>query len=216
MTLRFYRSTDATITTADTEVGTGAVAALAASASASDSVSLTAPATPGAYYYGACVDPVTAESDTTNNCSEAVQVNVPAAVPAVPPMQAQPDLVVADPSVSGSDPAAGALFTLSVTARNDGDAAAAATTLRFYRSTDATITTSDTEVATDEVAALAASGSSSESIDVTRAGDRRDVLLRGVRGRGDGGVGHHQQLLVIRAGDGIGTGLGGGGTHGER
>ena len=34
--------------------------------------------------------------------------------------------------------------------RNDGDAAAAATTLRFYRSTDATITTADTEEGTVE------------------------------------------------------------------
>ena len=167
VTLRFYRSTDATITTADTEVGTGAVAALAASASASDSVSLTAPATPGAYYYGACVDPVTAESDTTNNCSAAVQVNVPAAVPAVPPMQAQPDLVVADPSVSDSDPAAGTQFTLSATVRNDGDAAAAATTLRYFRSTDATITTADTEVGTGAVAQLAASASARDSVSLT-------------------------------------------------
>ena len=166
-TVRYYRSTDATITTADTEVGTGAVAALAASASASDSASLTAPDSAGTYYYGACVDPVTAESDTTNNCSAAVQVNVPAAVPAVPPMQAQPDLVVADPSVSDSDPAAGAQFTLSVTARNDGDAAAAATTLRFYRSTDTTITTADTEVGTGAVAALAASASASDSASLT-------------------------------------------------
>ena len=164
VTLSYYRSTDATITTADTEVGTGAVAGLAASGSASASVVLTAPATPGTYYYGACVDPATDESDTTSNCSAAVQVNVPAAVP---PMQAQPDLMVAEPSVSDRDPAAGAQFTLSATVRNDGAAAAAATTLRFYRSADATVTTSDTEVATDEVAALAASGSSSESIDVT-------------------------------------------------
>ena len=30
----------------------------------------------GAYYYGACVDAVTDESDTTNNCSASVQVDV--------------------------------------------------------------------------------------------------------------------------------------------
>ena len=166
-TLRYFRSTDATITTADTDVGTGAVAQLAASASASDSASLTAPASAGTYYYGACVDPVTAESDTTNNCSEAVQVNVPAAVPAVPPMQAQPDLVVADPSVSDSGPAAGTQFTLSATVRNDGDAAAAATTLRYFRSTDATITTADTEVGTGAVAQLAASASARDSVSLT-------------------------------------------------
>ena len=68
-TLRYYRSTDATITTADTQVGTDAVAQLAASGTSSESVSLTAPSTTGTYYYGACVDAVTDESDTTNNCS---------------------------------------------------------------------------------------------------------------------------------------------------
>ena len=184
-TLRYYRSTDATITTADTEVGTGAVAQLAASASASDSVSLTAPATPGTYYYGACVDPVTDESDTTNNCSAAVQVNVPAAVPAVPPMQAQPDLVVADPSVNDSDPAAGTQFTLSATVRNDGDAAAAATTLRYFRSTDATITTADTEVGTGAVAQLAASASARDSVSLTAPASSWHLLLRRVCRHGD-------------------------------
>ena len=64
-TLRYYRSTDATITTSDTSVGTDSVGALAASGSSAESISVTAPATAGAYYYGACVDAVTDESDTT-------------------------------------------------------------------------------------------------------------------------------------------------------
>ena len=67
-TLRYYRSTDATITTSDTEVRTDAVGALAASGISAQSISLTAPATAGAHYYGACVDTVTDEFDTTNNC----------------------------------------------------------------------------------------------------------------------------------------------------
>ena len=85
-TLRYYRSTDATISTADSEEGNGAVGALAASASSRESVELTAPSTPGAYYYGACVDAVSGEADTTNNCSTAVQVDVSEAepVPALP------------------------------------------------------------------------------------------------------------------------------------
>ena len=37
---------------------------------------LTAPSTAGTYYYGACVDAVPDESDTTNNCSSSVQVTV--------------------------------------------------------------------------------------------------------------------------------------------
>ena len=163
-TLRYYRSTDATITKSDTQVGTDAVAELAASGSVSVSVELTAPERPGTYYYGACVDAVADESDTSNNCSTSVPVNVLASEPQ---MQAQPDLVVPAPTVSDSTPGAGETFTLSATVRNDGQASAVATTLRYYRSTDATITTSDTSVGTDPVATLAAAGSSSQSVDLT-------------------------------------------------
>ena len=161
-TLRYYRSTDATVTTSDTEVGTDAVGALAASATSSESIGLTAPATAGTYYYGACVDSVASESDTTNNCSGSVQVTVSA-----PPVQTSPDLTVGSPSVTDSTPDTGESFTLSATVSNDGDGSSAATTLRYYRSTDATVTTSDTEVGTDAVGALAASATSSESIGLT-------------------------------------------------
>ena len=155
-TLRYYRSTDATITTSDTSVGTDAVGALAASGSSGESISLTAPSTPGTYYYGACVDTVTDESDTTNNCSTAASVDA-----------VSPDLEVGTPTVSDAGPAAGGSFTLSATVSNTGAAGSAATTLRYYRSTDATITTSDTEEDTDAVGPLAASGTSSESISLT-------------------------------------------------
>ena len=158
-TLRYYRSPDATITTSDTEVGTDEVAGLAAAGSSSQSVDLTAPATSGTYYYGACVDTVTNESDTTNNCSASVQVTVPESK--------YPDLVVGLPSVSDSGPAAGATFTLSATVRNDGEGSSEATTLRFYRSTDRAITTTDTQVGTAAVAGLSASGSRSESVELT-------------------------------------------------
>ena len=84
-----------------------------------------------------------------------------------PPPERHPDLVVASPSVSDSGPATGASFTLSATVRNDGDSAAAATTLRYYRSTDATITTSDTAAGTDAVGGLSAGATSDESIDLT-------------------------------------------------
>ena len=79
-TLRYYQSTDSTITTSDTEVGTDSVSRIKASQGGDESVSLTAPSTPGTYYYGACVDAVSDESDTTNNCSSAVKVTVGAAV----------------------------------------------------------------------------------------------------------------------------------------
>ena len=75
-TLRYYRSDDAAISTSDTEVGTDAVPALAAGADSDQSISLTAPSAAGTYYYGACVDSVTGESDTANNCSDGVQITV--------------------------------------------------------------------------------------------------------------------------------------------
>ena len=161
-TLRYYRSTDTTITSSDTEVGTDAVGELSAGATSPESISLTAPSTAGTYYYGACVDEVTDESDTTNNCSSAVSVTVSAAPP-----QTDPDLAVGSPTVSDSSLDTGASFTLSATVRNDGDGAAAATTLRYYQSTDGTITTSDTEVGTDAVGGLSAGATSPESISLT-------------------------------------------------
>ena len=106
-TLRYYQSTDSTITTGDTELGTDSVFRLDASGSGDEWISLTAPSTPGTYYYGACVDWVSDELDTQNNCSVAVSATVGAA-PA-------PDLVVDRPTVSESAPAAGARFTLNAT-----------------------------------------------------------------------------------------------------
>ena len=166
-TLRYYRSTDATITTSDTQVGTDEVPGLAPSGTSTQSVSLTAPSTPATYYYGACVDAVTDEADTANNCSDSVTVTVQAPVAQPQERQDQQDLVVTSPTVSDGGPAPGARFTLSATVTNGGGAAAAATTLRYYRSADATITTSDREVGENTVAELAAAGSSSQSVELT-------------------------------------------------
>ena len=151
-TLRFYQSTDATITTSDTEVGTDTVAELAASGTRSHGSDVTAPSTAGTYYYGACVDSVTDESDTTNNCSGSVKVDVEA--------PKYPDLEVGTPTVSDSGPETGASFTLSATVSNTGDGESPATTLRYYRSTDATITTSDTGLGTAQWRGLLLPGAS--------------------------------------------------------
>ena len=87
----------------------------------------------------------------------------PTATPTPTPMP-PPNLVVDLPTVSDSTPMAGASLTLNVTVRNRGDGSSDPTTLRFYRSTDSTITSGDTEVGTDHVAGLDAPGSSAESI----------------------------------------------------
>ena len=106
--------------------------------------SVTAPDTPDIYYYGACVDSVSNESDTTNNCSTAVEITV----------LAPPDLVVDTPEVGGRIGQStvtlshGQSFDLYTIVRNQGNDLGYSTTVHYYLSTDATITTSDTVVGT--------------------------------------------------------------------
>ena len=154
-TLRYYRSPDRTISTSDTQVGTAAVSALSSAGTSTEEITLTAPLTAGTYYYGACIDSVSGESDTQNNCSTGGRVTV---------REPLPDLVVESPSVSDTTPDSQGSFVFSATVRNRGTLASGATTIRYYRSDDRTISTSDTQVGTGAVGALSAAGSSSETI----------------------------------------------------
>ena len=149
-TLRYYQSTDATISSEDTQVGTAAVGALGVSgiSLSQEEIDLTAPSTAGTYYYGACVDAVAGESDTTDNCTRrSVTVDV---VETTIGSDLVLDRVIRDDSTR--EP--GETFRIFVTVRNQGVEWSPATTVRFYRSTDATITTSDTEVGTERIVPL--------------------------------------------------------------
>ena len=76
--LRYYRSPDSDISSEDAEVGAGPVGILSAAANSSASITLRAPSEHGTFYYGACVEPVTGESNsnTDNNCTGGVRVAV--------------------------------------------------------------------------------------------------------------------------------------------
>ena len=158
-TLRYYLSPDASISTGDTALDSDYVSRLGASWTGPEWAYVTAPSTPGTYYYGACVDAVSNEADTTNNCSDAVAVAVGAAP--------TPDLVVETLTVSESTPAAGDRFTLRATVRNQGTGRSDSTTLRYYQSADPSITTADTELDSDYVSRLSASRSGPEWAYVT-------------------------------------------------
>ena len=84
-TVRFYRSTDGTITTSDTEVGSERVGPLRPWAGSGRAIPLTAPSAAGTYYYGACVDAVAGESDLTNNCSSVTMAVTVTRPPPPPP-----------------------------------------------------------------------------------------------------------------------------------
>ena len=75
-TVRYYQSTNDIISTQDTQLGTGNRNPLVANATIRRYLSITAPITPGTYYYGVCVDSVPNESNTDNNCSAAVSITV--------------------------------------------------------------------------------------------------------------------------------------------
>ena len=78
-----------------------------------------------------------------------------------------PDLTVQPVSLNDTSLNPGQSFTISTSVSNQGSANANSTTLRYYRSNDASITTDDIQIATDAVAALAANGNSAESANVS-------------------------------------------------
>ena len=161
-TLRYFLSADGTISSEeDTEVDSTRVNQLSGRGATSSrrrvdvSRTLTAPDTPGIHYYGLCIDAVAGESNTSNNCSETIRITVetpptdPAASedPTLIPRPEDPDLVIRAARVEKSTIKLGGGFRLHITLENRGMRPAPATTLRYYRSLDATISREeDTEV----------------------------------------------------------------------
>ena len=78
--LRYYLSDDNVIAVDDTPLGTDAIPGLAPAIESAQSLGTTAPASPGTWWVGACVDAVAGESITDNQCSTAVQIVVAALV----------------------------------------------------------------------------------------------------------------------------------------
>ena len=157
-TLRYYRSTDSSISRSDTQVDTDSVISLDPNESDEEWENLRVPNSAGTYYYGVCIDSVNDESNTSNNCSNAIRITVEVLTP---------DLVVESISASESTVEPGERFRLSATVRNRGSGDARSTRLRYYRSSDASISTSDTEVGTDSVRSLDADETSDEWDNIT-------------------------------------------------
>ena len=144
-TLSYYLSSDDnTISTEDTEIQTETLPRIAAGGTLERSVHLTAPDTPGTYYYGVCVNTVAAEADTTHNCSSATAITVKGA-----------DLMIFDaPQLSKNTLKSGETLSVNTRVWNRGRIPSPQTTLRYYLSTDDTLSLDDTEVASDTVPPL--------------------------------------------------------------
>ena len=152
-TLRYYLSTDTIVSSDDQLIATDSVRSLSQGNSDDEDHGVRAPSQPGIYYYYACVDSVTDEDDTGNNCSNVITINVRGS-----------DLVVESISVdllgqTGSINPNGE-FSLNATIRNQGTGNAAATIARYYISTDQTFSTvNDSEVQTASISAINAGAS---------------------------------------------------------
>ena len=147
-TLSYYVSPDDTISREDTEIQTETVPRIAADGTLERSVHLTAPDTPGTYYYGVCVNTVATEADTTHNCSSATAITVSGA-----------NLMIFDaPQISKNNLKSGETLSVNTRVWNRGRIASPQTTLRYYLSEDETLSLDDTEVASDTVPPLSGRG----------------------------------------------------------
>ena len=158
-----YESSDATITTSD-RVATNDVAipGLVPNGEATIRLTLNVPAnTPaGSSYIGMCVDPVTGESNTTNNCSASVRVTIASPQADLAVSDVRPDNVVVTAGGAGSS----VVFTVT----NDGAAESISARGHFYESDDDKISTNDMRVgASARIPALGAGSRHHESHTIT-------------------------------------------------
>ena len=138
-TIRTYQSTNSSISTSDSEIGRLQTSSLAAGRTVTfDQGIILSSSASGTFYFGLCADAVAGESDTGNNCSRGVRVTVGGS-------SSGPDLVVSL-STASVTVSPGGSFSYDVTIRNQGDATSAATRARTFASTDATISTNDTQI----------------------------------------------------------------------
>ncbi|HEY8208103.1 MAG TPA: CARDB domain-containing protein, partial [Myxococcaceae bacterium] len=136
--VRLLRSTDATITLSDTNIGTSpGVGTLSPGACATASMTANIPSGNGTFYLGAYVDPsnVLVEGNESNNATAATTTTI---------VGSKPDFILT--SVSGPPVVLpGNSFSTTVTLCNQGTTAGTAP-VTVYMSADSIITTADTQV----------------------------------------------------------------------
>lgn len=158
-TIRYFRSDNASITLSDSEFHSETFSGLADGSNRAQTHTFNAEDEIGTYFVGACLDAVEGESKTSNNCSEGQRIEVIERI-----QDGQPDLVVESIQLSDVALDARQSFTISATARNQGDDRSSTTTLRYFRSINAVITTGDTEVGSDSLSGLGPGSTVDESL----------------------------------------------------
>lgn len=112
--VRYYSSHDTNITSSDTQLGTDLTNHLEGNDFDDESLALTAPETPGTYYYGACVTKNRQSSSNNFECSDNVTLSVSEAESSSPTLSLL--------STSETEMILGSTFSVSVSASdNDSD-----------------------------------------------------------------------------------------------
>jgi subtilase family serine protease len=159
-----YLSTDNVITSSDALIAYRYVNGLAPGATSAEDTAITLPSSvaSGAYYIGAVADVFgyIAESDENNNSFTGSQVTITGA-----------DLTVTAVSGPGSALTGESVTVNNTVAANAEGGGATGFSVGIYLSTDSTITTSDTLIATRYVDALAPGATSTESTAFTLPGN---------------------------------------------
>jgi hypothetical protein len=75
-TLRYYLSSDNVISVDDSLLGTDAIPGLMSGADFVQNLDANAPGGEGIFWVGACIDAVAGEANTSNQCSDAIQIDV--------------------------------------------------------------------------------------------------------------------------------------------
>jgi len=148
----FYLSTNHIISSSDTLLGTddGYVLTRNSPYEVTESVTIPVSTAPGDYYLGAYVDHDNLVPEQTNSNNVAYY---PITV-----LPAPPDLTVPFTNPDDSTLLPNQPFSIISLVRNDGDGPSAATSLRYFRSTNAIISLSDSWVGADGINGLAPNG----------------------------------------------------------
>lgn len=153
--IRWLRSDSSTITVTDDQQGSTSIDRLNGGQYVRERFRFTAPSQNGVYYFGACVEEVAGETNTRNNCSSSVvRINVG-------------NLQISVGEGRFDNVAPDSTFTVNAVVQYIGSGQSSPARLRWYRSSDAIIQSTDTELGNDLIPALSSGTSSSQSFQFT-------------------------------------------------
>ena len=168
-----YSSSNSTISTSDTRIGTDPNAAISGVGGLTETFTIdTTGWAAGTYYIGAIADYNNAitEGNESNNPSSGVMLTVTAPVSLLPDLDVQNVGESFPPTLSASSVTAGGSVTLSYRLSNFGPGNAPSSVTGIYRSTDGTISISDTRIDTDTNAGFTGVAGRTETATINTTG----------------------------------------------